>query len=432
MKIFALLGNPNSGKTTLYNSLTGSSAHVGNWPGVTVEKRTGIYKKGKERVQIVDLPGIYSLSPYTSEEVISRNFILDERPDCVINIVDATNLERNLYLTTQVLEIDVPVIVALNMMDEVAKRGRKIDVHKLEKELGVPVVKICALKEQGLNKLMARAIEAANTKRKGDTFIENKDLLHLIGDVYISFKAQKVDNPLFHAIKLVEKDEEEVKNHPNLLPVVEDFQKVFSNEVFGSDFEAVIADARYQYITATFGGVVTNIDKHKKEDIHELTESDKIDKVLTNRWLGIPLFLLIIFTVFHFVFSENFLFLGGLFAKVTPSFVNTPYEGIIWNQGGLASPGVFLQSLVTRTTDLLGTLTSTGLANIATPHWLQGFLVDGVLGGLFAVFSFVPQILLLFLLFQILEDSGYMARVAFMLDRIFRKFGLSGRAFMPL
>jgi len=432
MKTFALLGNPNSGKTTLYNSLTGSSAHVGNWPGVTVEKRTGTYKKGKEVVQIVDLPGIYSLSPYTSEEVISRNFILDEHPDCVINIVDATNLERNLYLTTQALEIDVPLVIALNMMDEVLKRGRKIDAKKLEKELGVPVVEISALKEEGMEQLMNRAIEAAKTPRKARTVIKNRELLHLIGDINIAITAQKVDNPLFHAIKLVEKDEQEVKNHPNLLPVVEAFQENFKNEIFGTDFEAIIADARYQYITEAFKDVVVNIDDTKIDTKSALTESDKIDKVLTNRWLGIPLFLLILFTLFHFVFSENFLFLGGLFANVTPSFANTPYEGVLWNEGGVASPGVFLQSLVTNTTDLLGGLVSEGLNNVGAPNWLQGFVVDGALGGLFAVFSFVPQILLLFLFFQILEDSGYMARVAFILDRIFRKFGLSGRAFMPL
>lgn len=432
MKTFALLGNPNSGKTTLYNSLTGSSAHVGNWPGVTVEKRTGTYKKGKEVVQIVDLPGIYSLSPYTSEEVISRNFILDEHPDCVINIVDATNLERNLYLTTQALEIDVPLVIALNMMDEVLKRGRKIDAKKLEKELGVPVVEISALKEEGMEQLMNRAIEAAKTPRKARTVIKNRELLHLIGDINIAITAQKVDNPLFHAIKLVEKDEQEVKNHPNLLPVVEAFQENFKNEIFGTDFEAIIADARYQYITEAFKDVVVNIDDTKIDTKSALTKSDKIDKVLTNRWLGIPLFLLILFTLFHFVFSENFLFLGGLFANVTPSFANTPYEGVLWNEGGVASPGVFLQSLVTNTTDLLGGLVSEGLNNVGAPNWLQGFVVDGALGGLFAVFSFVPQILLLFLFFQILEDSGYMARVAFILDRIFRKFGLSGRAFMPL
>lgn len=432
MKTFALLGNPNSGKTTLYNSLTGSSAHVGNWPGVTVEKRTGTYKKGKEVVQIVDLPGIYSLSPYTSEEVISRNFILDEHPDCVINIVDATNLERNLYLTTQALEIDVPVVIALNMMDEVLKRGRKIDAKKLEKELGVPVVEISALKEEGMEQLMERAIEASKTIRKARTVIKNKELLHLIGDINIAITAQKVDHPLFHAIKLVEKDEQEVKNHHNLLPVVEAFQENFKNEIFGSDFEAIIADARYQYITDAFKDVVVNLDETKIDTKHELTKSDKIDKVLTNRWLGIPLFLLILFTLFHVVFSEDFLFLGGLFANVTPSFANTPYEGVLWNEGGIASPGVFLQSLVTSTTDLLGGLASEGLANAGTPNWLQGFVVDGALGGLFAVFSFLPQILLLFLFFQILEDSGYMARVAFILDRIFRKFGLSGRAFMPL
>lgn len=431
MKTFALLGNPNCGKTTLYNSLTGSTAHVGNWPGVTVEKRTGTYKKGSEQVEIVDLPGIYSLSPYTSEEVVSRNYILDEHPDCVINIIDATNLERNLYLTTQALEIDVPMVIALNMMDEVSKRGQKIDAKKLSKELGVPVIEISALKETGIDELMEIAIATSKSKREGTTVIKNKDLLHLVGDIKIAFKGQNVLNPLFHAVKLIEKDEVEVKDHASLLPMVEEFETTFNDEVFGNDFEALIADARYQYISNSFAGVVTSESgKSSKEEKEKLTKSDKIDRVLTNRWAGIPIFLVILFAIFHLVFAENFLFLQPLFANIAPSFEGTPYEGLIWSDAGLASPGVMLQSLVTCTTDLLSGLAGDALSS--APNWLQGFLVDGCLGGLFSVFSFVPQILLLFLFFAILEDSGYMARVAFILDRIFRRFGLSGRAFMPM
>lgn len=431
MKTFALLGNPNCGKTTLYNSLTGSTAHVGNWPGVTVEKRTGTYKKGSEQVEIVDLPGIYSLSPYTSEEVVSRNYILDEHPDCVINIIDVTNLERNLYLTTQALEIDVPMVIALNMMDEVSKRGQKIDAKKLSKELGVPVIEISALKETGIDELMEIAIATSKSKREGTTVIKNKDLLHLVGDIKIAFKGQNVLNPLFHAVKLIEKDEVEVKDHASLLPMVEEFETTFNDEVFGNDFEALIADARYQYISNSFSGVVTSESgKSSKEEKEKLTKSDKIDRVLTNRWAGIPIFLVILFAIFHLVFAENFLFLQPLFANIAPSFEGTPYEGLIWSDAGLASPGVMLQSLVTCTTDLLSGLAGDALSS--APNWLQGFLVDGCLGGLFAVFSFVPQILLLFLFFAILEDSGYMARVAFILDRIFRRFGLSGRAFMPM
>ncbi|MCQ2086907.1 MAG: ferrous iron transporter B [Bacilli bacterium] len=429
MKTFALLGNPNCGKTTLYNSLTGSTAHVGNWPGVTVEKRTGVYKKGSEQVEIIDLPGIYSLSPYTSEEVVSRNYILDEHPDCVINIIDATNLERNLYLTTQALEIDVPMIIALNMMDEVKKRGQNIDSKKLEKELGVPVVEISALKEEGIDLLMSRAIEVSNKKRDGKTVIKNNDLLHLIGDIKIAYKGMNVVNPLFHAIKLIEKDEIEVEMHASLLPMVNEFEKTFNDEMFGNDFEALIADARYNYISESFKDVVANSSNQKSSD-EKLTKSDKIDKVLTNKWAGIPIFLAILFVIFHLVFSENLFFLGRLFENVTPSFAGTAYEGLIWSETGIASPGVFLQSLVTNTTDLLSDLVAEGLSN--APNWIQGFVVDGALGGLFAVASFIPQILLLFLFFAILEDSGYMARVAFILDRIFRKFGLSGRAFMPM
>ena len=204
MRKFALAGNPNSGKTTLFNSLTGATAHVGNWPGVTVDKREGTYRKLGEPIYIVDLPGIYSLSPYTPEEVISRNYILDEKPDCVINIVDATNLERNLYLTTQILEIDVPVIVALNMSDVVRKNGDQIDAETLAKRLGVPVVEISALKQENLDTLMQEAVKAANQERKGSTIIGDKDLLHLINDVEIAFELKEIDNPLFHAIKLVE------------------------------------------------------------------------------------------------------------------------------------------------------------------------------------------------------------------------------------
>lgn len=226
MKKFALAGNPNCGKTTLFNSLTGSTAHVGNWPGVTVDKREGTYKKCAEPVLIVDLPGIYSLSPYTPEEVISRNFILDEKPDCVINIVDATNLERNLYLTTQLMEIDVPMVIALNMMDEVEKQGDKIDAESLEKIIGIPVVPISALKEKGLDKLMKRAYDASNEKRQGKTVLEGSALMHLIGDCKIALEGQGVDNALFHAIKLVELDELEVKAHPQSTAMVEEFKKL--------------------------------------------------------------------------------------------------------------------------------------------------------------------------------------------------------------
>lgn len=427
MKRFALAGNPNCGKTTLFNSLTGSSAYVGNWPGVTVEKKEGKYKKCKEPISIVDLPGIYSLSPYTSEEVISRNFIIDEKPDCVINVVDSTNLERNLYLTTQLLEIDVPVIIALNMMDAVRKSGDSIDPLLLEKEVGVPVVCISASKEEGLDELMDRAYEESLKKREATSVLLNSNLSHLINDIELSFKGLKVDNPLFHAIKLVENDEIEIKNHPQLLGVVDEFKKYFKDETFGSDLEAIVADSRYKHITSNFS-------KAKKKNNNEIAKtfstSDKIDRVLTNKWLGIPIFLLLLFFIFHMTFSENLFFLGGLFTNIAPSFEGTFFEGLFWTSSGINSIGVVFANLLGSTTSWLTDVVQGWLST--SPQWVSGLITNGMLGGVFAVLSFLPQILLLFLFFSILEDSGYMARVAFILDRLFRRFGLTGRSLMPM
>ena len=545
MKRFALAGNPNCGKTTLFNNLTGSTAHVGNWPGVTVDKKTGVYKKCAEPVEIVDLPGIYSLSPYTPEEVIARNYILDEKPDCIINIVDATNLERNLYLTTQVMEIDVPVVIALNMMDEVEKLGNKIDEKLLEERLGVPVVKISALKETGLEELMKRAYAFSQKERKGATVLESSALSHLIGDVKIALKGQGVENPLFHAVKLVENDSIETEMHKETLPMIEEFKNTFEDDVFGDDFEALVADARYKYISKYFAPVLT-----KKQKKFSMTKSDKIDKVLTHRVWGIPIFLVILFLVFHLTFSEDLLYLGagGVFDKEVVAYTATqevvteddfvpgaiyydedgneveavfygdefvelapvPYaydkdgnkieafydkdgneltvlqdeEGeqldlynangvkyetfynadgwecaLVLNDDGefedvefvseidafrseisvhtffgyeesVFSPGVILFNVMDTFTGFLSACMSEAMAD--APAWASGLVVDGILGGLFSVLSFLPQILLLFLFFSILEDSGYMARVAFILDRIFRRFGLSGRAFMPM
>ena len=434
MKRFALAGNPNCGKTTLFNSLTGSTAHVGNWPGVTVEKKDGVYKKLSEPISIIDLPGIYSLSPYTPEEVISRNYILDEAPDCVINIIDATNLERNLYLTTQLLEINVPVVVALNMIDVLDKAGDSIDVKSIEKQLGVPVVSISALKEENLEELMKRALEASNKPREPRTVISNKDLLHLIGDVRIAFESKEVKNPLFHAIKLVENDELETKNHPDLIKLVDDFKKTFEDDTFGDDFEAIIADNRYQFISKNFH---ESIIKHEvpaeESNAPKMSRSDKIDKVLTHKVWGLIIFAAIMFVVFHLTFSENLFFLGGLFAEAEPSLSGTIYEGLFWTDGGINSPGVILFNFFDMSFSAIIEATKSGLAaGLGEGHWFVGFLGDGVLTGLFAILGFLPQILLLFLFFSIMEDTGYMARVAFILDRIFRKFGLSGRAFIPM
>ena len=435
MKKFALAGNPNCGKTTLFNLLTGSTAYVGNWPGVTVEKREGTYKKGAEPALIVDLPGIYSLSPYTPEEVISRNYILDERPDCVINIVDATNLERNLYLTTQLMEIDVPMVIALNMMDAVEKAGDKIDAAELERKIGIPVVRISALRGTGIKELMDRAIKASKTPRKGETVLEDSPVAHLVKDVSIALEGQKVVSPLFHAVKLSELDELETKAHPELVPTVNAFKATFSDNVFGGDLEAVVADARYKYISANFTSVVTK--KNKKE---KLTRSDRADKVLTHRVWGIPIFLVILFAVFHLTFSENFLFLNGFGEGWMPSLEDLGMDTEnFWVRllacvydGTVFSPGCILNNLWNDIIvgELFG-LIGQGIEQIPV-EWVAGFLGNGVLEGIAAVLSFLPWILVLFLFFSILEDSGYMARVAFILDRIFRKFGLSGRAFMPM
>ncbi len=574
---FALAGNPNCGKTTLFNSLTGSTAHVGNWPGVTVDKRDGVYKKCAEPISIVDLPGIYSLSPYTPEEVISRNYILDEKPDCIINIVDATNLERNLYLTTQIMEIDVPIVIALNMMDMVEKNGDKIDPAKLEAQIGLPVVAISALKEKGLDELMQRAYEVCKQPRKGTTVLSDTSLMHLIRDCQIALEGQKVDNSLFHAIKLVELDEIEVAMHPDSAKMVEEFKHTFNDDTFGSDFEAIVADSRYKYISKNYSGALER-KKHAEDGASKLTVSDKVDKVLTHKVWGIPIFIVVLFLIFHLTFSEDLLWLGagGVFDKevfaydahgeaisqffdeqgnVLDSLLDEngeqmelfdkdgrkyetfydedgneaelvidedgalaelhilPYaydakkngkpiktfydangvalESLVDENGellelynangekyehfynldgyevnivvndetgefedvefvsgideylseinahtffgyeeGVYSPGVILQSALTTLTDLISVSIAEGLKTAAP--WVSGLIVDGIFGGLFAVLSFLPQILLLFLFFSILEDSGYMARVAFILDRIFRRFGLSGRAFMPM
>ena len=429
---FALAGNPNSGKTTLFNALTGSTAHVGNWPGVTVDKREGTYKKGETPVEIVDLPGIYSLSPYTPEEVIARNFVLDERPDCIINIVDATNLERNLYLTTQLMELDVPMIVALNMTDVLDKNGDRIDVRALEKRIGLPVVEISALKATNIDTLMDRAIETVQTGRAGTSVLKESLLGQAIANAEIALKLKDVEAPLFHAVKLVEKDEIEVKNHPAEARAVEAFILANVKTANGKaiDTEAEIADARYKYITSRFSTTLTRA----RKPVDELSKSNKADKVLTHKWFGIPIFLVILFAVFHFTFSENLLYLGS----IIPSFgawceaASETTAGSIFFAGGINSPGVILFNALDLLTGQIGEWIGGGLEALGANEAVIGLVCDGVWGGVSGVLSFLPQILVLFLFFSILEDSGYMARVAFMLDRIFRRFGVSGRAFMPM
>ncbi len=426
---FALAGNPNAGKTTLFNALTGSTAHVGNWPGVTVDKREGTYKKGNEPIDIVDLPGIYSLSPYTPEEVISRNFLLDESLSGIINIVDATNLERNLYLTTQLMELDVPIVVALNMTDVLDKQGDKIDVRALERRIGLPVVEISALKGVNVEVLMERAEEAIKEKRAGTTVLKDSLLGSAIANAEIALRLKGVDAPLFHAVKLVEKDEIEVKNHPHEAAAVEAFIKenAGGKEI---DTEAEIADARYKYITARFS---TTLTRARKQEGEELSQTHKADKVLTHKWFGIPIFLVILFSIFHLTFSENVLYLGS----IVPSFgewcaqEGSVVKGIFFGEG-IHSPGVILFNALELLTGKIGDWMRLGLTALDANGAIVSLVCDGVWGGIASVLSFLPQILVLFLFFSILEDTGYMARVAFMLDRLFRRFGVSGRAFMPM
>lgn len=435
MKTFALAGNPNCGKTTLFNALTGATAHVGNWPGVTVDKREGVYKGGESNFKIVDLPGIYSLSPYTPEEIISRNYLLESEIDGVINVVDATNLERNLYLTTQLLEMDVPVILALNMIDEVEKSGAKIDVLKLEKALGVPVVPVCALKSSGVKELMERAGEMG--ERRVGTSVLSDVLKSEIACAQAFYQEQGTSSPLFHAIKLLENDEIELK--------INGADKVYQKAVAGADLEAVIADERYKFISKNLACAK---DKALKSDC--LTKSDKIDRVLTHKIWAIPIFIAVLFAVFHLTFSENLFFLNGFTEGQAwmPTLVElnlaTETEGsVVYNNfgvellaviydGTLFSPGVMLTNFLNLFLDRISDGVVTLMENGGAAQWATGLIGDGILGGIFAVLGFLPQILVLFLFFSILEDSGYMARIAFVLDRIFRRFGLSGRAFMPM
>ena len=430
----ALAGNPNSGKTTLFNALTGSTAHVGNWPGVTVDKKEGVYKKGDLKAEIVDLPGIYSLSPYTPEEVVARNYVLDEAPDCVINIVDATNLERNLYLTTQLMEVDVPIVVALNMTDLLDKKGESIDAATLEKRIGVPCVEISALRERGIEQLMKRACVAASQKRNGVSVLENSFLGKAIANAQSALKLKGVTSPLFHAVKLVEKDELEVQAHPAEAAAVEEFVKIncVGKSEFCSDTEAEIADARYKYISENFSSTI----KRAKKAPGELSKSDKVDRVLTNKWAGIPIFIAILFLVFHLTFSENFLYLGSIIpsfgewcAATAPE--ETTIHSVLFSGEGLNTPGTILFYLMDLITGTIGGWLEEGVAAMGLSEAVGGLICEAW-GGLAAVLSFVPQIIMLLLLLSIMEDTGYMARVAFILDRIFCRFGISGRAFIPM
>lgn len=390
----ALAGNPNCGKTTLFNALTGSNQFVGNWPGVTVEKKEGKLK-GHKDVIITDLPGIYSLSPYTLEEVVARNYILQEKPDAIINIVDGTNIERNLYLTTQILELGIPVIMAVNMMDIVEKNGDKIHIDKLKKKLGCEVVTISALKGTGITEAANRAVSLAQSKKKVTPVHEfcdkAEEIISAVEDKLTGVVAE--EQKRFFAIKLLEKDDKIIEQMNTSVDVSAEIREM-ENE-FDDDTESIITNERYVYISSIIGQCVTKARKDK------LTTSDKIDRIVTNRWLALPIFAVVMFIVYYVSVST----VGG--------FVTDWTNDVLF--GEIIPPAI-----------------ESGLNAIGCAAWLQGLILDGIVAGVGAVLGFVPQMLVLFLFLAFLESCGYMARVAFIMDRIFRKFGLSGKSFIPM
>ena len=399
----ALAGNPNCGKTTLFNALTGSNQFVGNWPGVTVEKKEGKLK-GSRNVVIMDLPGIYSLSPYTLEEVVARNYLITERPDAILNIVDGTNIERNLYLSTQLMELGIPVLMAVNMMDVVEKNGDKINIKKLSEKLGCEVVEISALKGTGVQEAAKRVVALAEKKSSAvpvHTFAPEVE--SVIDDVESMLKGVPEDQKRFFAIKLLEKDDkiqEQMTNAPDVSAQIARLEKEMDD-----DTESIITNERYVYISSIIG------DCYKKNRKGNMTTSDKIDRIVTNRWAALPIFAVIMYIVYYVSVTTV-----GTWAT---DWMNDGVFGEGWSLFGLQVPGipVLVESL----------LTAIGCAD-----WLSGLILDGIVAGVGAVLGFVPQILVLFIFLAFLEGCGYMARIAFIMDRIFRKFGLSGKSFIPM
>ena len=404
----ALAGNPNSGKTTLFNALTGSNQFVGNWPGVTVEKKEGKLK-GHKDVVIMDLPGIYSLSPYTLEEVVARNYLIKERPDAIINIVDGTNIERNLYLSTQIMELGIPVVMAVNMMDIVEKNGDKINISTLSKKLGCEVVEISALKGTGIKEAAERAVALAGRKDAAapvhEFAPEAEKAIHAVEDKL--GKEIPEEQKRFFAIKLLEKDDK-IADQMTVVPDVSAEVSALE-EKFDDDTESIITNERYVYISSIIGDCYA---KGKKKGA--LSVSDKIDKVVTNRWLALPIFAVVMFIVYY----------------VSVTTVGT--WATDWANDGVFGDGWHLFGIEKLYIPGIPTIIGNGLDAIGCADWLSGLILDGIVAGVGAVLGFVPQMLVLFIFLGFLEACGYMARVAFIMDRIFRKFGLSGKSFIPM
>lgn len=390
----ALAGNPNSGKTTLFNALTGSNQFVGNWPGVTVEKKEGKLK-GHKDVIIMDLPGIYSLSPYTLEEVVARNYLIGERPDAILNIVDGTNIERNLYLTTQLMELGIPVVMAVNMMDIVKKNGDQIYIDKLAKKLGCEVVEISALKGTGVAAAAEKAVKAAGKRHASEQVHSFAPAVESVLDSIEAKLGQEIpaEQRRFFAVKLLEKDDKIASQMKHVPDVTMEIKQI--EEEMDDDTESIITNERYVYISSIIDECYT---KSKKG---EMTISDKIDRVVTNRWLALPIFAIVMWVVYY------------VSVTTVGAFVTDWTNDVLF--GEIIPPAI-----------------EKFLVSVNCADWLQGLILDGIVAGVGAVLGFVPQMLVLFIFLAFLESCGYMARVAFIMDRIFRKFGLSGKSFIPM
>ena len=388
----ALAGNPNSGKTTLFNALTGSNQFVGNWPGVTVEKKEGKLRDNKD-VTVMDLPGIYSLSPYTLEEVVARNYLITERPDVILNIVDGTNLERNLYLSTQLMELGIPVVMAINMMDVVKKSGDQINTKELSEKLGCEIVSISALKGEGVKEAAAKAVKLAEKKASAPVHEFAPEVESVLEEIETMLTNVPEEQKRFYAIKLFERDDkiqEQLKQAPDVESIVEVAEKEFDD-----DAESIITNERYAYISSVIGDCLKKANKDK------LTTSDKIDRVVTNRWLALPVFAVVMWIVYY------------VSVTTVGTFVTDWTNDVLF--GEIIPPAI-----------------ESFLVSIDCAEWLQGLILDGIVAGVGAVLGFVPQMLVLFIFLAFLESCGYMARIAFIMDRIFRKFGLSGKSFIPM